>query len=38
MQINDIIELENLEGEEEVPIKLRHYEIKTLVVIRSEMK
>lgn len=38
MEINDVIELKNLEGEEEVPMEWQHYEIKTLIVIRNEMK
>jgi hypothetical protein len=32
------VELVDLEGEEEAPIKWRDYEIETLIVIRGEME
>ena len=34
----DEVELEDSEGEEEVPIKWRNYDIKTIIAIRGEMK
>ena len=34
----DEVELEDSEGEEEIPIKWRDYEIETLIVIRGEME
>ena len=34
----DEVELGDLEGEEDVPIKWRDYEIETLIAIRGEME
>ena len=36
--IVDEVELGDLEGEEETPIKWRNYEIETLIAIRGEME